>query len=422
VAEWPWDELLDPGWRRDVTDRLVRQVKHAARYTRVVLVAVAAVMLVVVLVAARAQVMTETFAASAFSDDAVARAYLSVLKPFIWTQLAAWAASLVVFAVFAFAMLAGMGVVEFCTDIVYALVTTDDEELARKSRRFDRLLRSGRLKALFWAGALYIALGVIGFALLRIETASPERVVIILTTYFAGMVPYGFAVWWYQALRIRRQTRSQFLDIYLFSKQTARHYFKATVDMMLYLGMLAWFFFAPVVTSFSWIGSSAGEYLRDFHSYDSRWETLAAEGATSLDWNSSRLFDLPAPDDLGDRLFILGDVGGFERWRETFPVVLDRMFLMLTITGLLAVGSPALVGTAIYKDGRGTIRSVLSATIKSTLLVLGLQLFIRKVYLVDPSRITGSSILFFLAVSYFLMQESMVSDKPQAVMETKSEG
>jgi hypothetical protein len=61
----------------------------------------------------------------------------------------------------------------------------------------------------------------------------------------------------------------------------------------------------------------------------------------------------------------------------------------------------------IYKEKRKVLLTVLYATIKSTILVIFLQVFIRKAYFIDISDIMGAGTIFMFVISFFLMQESV---------------
>jgi hypothetical protein len=412
-----------PAWQTSAIEEFRLQLLSGRRFALNVLLAVSALLAAAVFVFTRALAISPQRAGCALPSEAAAALYVSLLRPLLWAQLGVWACSLVLCALVAYAFFAAMGVVELTTEWISQTSAPDDERSTRRRMYYERILLKPRQRRFMWAGVVYACLVVAVFWFVHIEDATPRQAVSTLTWCALAAIPYIVSVGWHQLIRFRNRANSPYLDWYLFSRQSLRRNFKAVVNMMIWLAMVGWLFVVPVFYAMDWASAAGAGYLRQHQRYDARWESLTTHGYDPAQSYSPRLAALPEPDDLRAWLFALGPDAPLDAWRPVFPEVLRRLFLMLTVTAVCAVGAPALIWAALSRTSRRATWVLLAATLKSSALVLFMRLFIETAYRVDTSGLAGSAAVFFLAVSYFLMQDSPSVDAlPSRGLEARRAG
>ena len=280
--------------------------------------------------------------------------------------------------------------------------------------RFNRLFLGTVGKRLNFSIVIILSIVILIFIRLNIFEKDLSKLIDFFTNTICILVPIVYFFIWYQYLIIRNRRKKgrkrRYLDEYLFSKQIIRHRFKNVVIGIFFLALFGWTLLPILFGQLQFIENKGFNYLLGQGEYKTNWEYTYDKGYFINNINRNSFLNLPTPNNLKKSLSWLKNIGStdsYEELQKHFSYFQKRMFFVLTLIILCEIGIPSIINAMIYKEKRKVLLTVLYATIKSTILVIFLQVFIRKAYFIDISDIMGAGTIFMFAISFFLMQESI---------------
>ena len=280
--------------------------------------------------------------------------------------------------------------------------------------RFNRLFLVTIGKRLNISIVVILSLVMLIFIKLNIFEKNLPKLIDFFVITICILIPIVYSFTWYQYLSIRNRRKKvrkkNYLDEYLFSKQIIRHRFKNVIIGIIFLALFGWALLPILFGQLELIENEGFKFLSDNGEYEINWQWMHNKGYFSNNTNRTSFLDLPSPNNLKKSLSWLRNAGGLENYEELkkhFSYFQKKMFFVLTLIILCEIGIPSVINGLIYKEKRKVLLTVLFATVKSTLLVVFLQIFIRKAYFIDISNAMGAGAIFMFAISFFLMQESI---------------
>ena len=331
---------------------------------------------------------------------------IRLLPAYLNTYLAvAFADLIVIIALVGVIWVAGL-LIAFANEYLYSLFATDSQGIARQLRENAEKMRPTLMKVLGPVAAVLVASSAILILYGDVLHGGPEVMIARFVGATAIAIIIVTALGWWVAVRftLGREGR-EFLPV-LLSRQQMRRSFKAIVDMTVVLSLVGWLLLAPTVSAYERIAEFGASHLNRNHQYAQVWEEFIAPNLDAGREGTSSVPRLPPPESLAGSLFLLRDAGSFTQWSATFPLVMSSLFFVLTVYAACSIGVPSVFRVMLLRNGRAAAAALVLATVKSFIVVLGLQLFISRVYMVDITRPLGAGSVFFFAVSYFLMEQT----------------
>lgn len=289
---------------------------------------------------------------------------------------------------------------------LYQLFAKESQSFIARRTRISRFLwnKFGKRIQL----AVFLILCAISYLMIsmKIYQRPPKEQVNFFVIIIAFAVPVVYTVLWgkYLIIRARKKIMSNF-DKYLFSKQSIRRQFTSILTFLACLVVLGWILLYSLFGALERIERTGSSFLLNEFEYREKWDFIVEDGYLQYSTTSDSIAGVPSPDQLERSLSWLPALRS--EARTLFPQFQKGMFFILTLASLFQIGIPSVISAAIYKDRRKALLGVFLATLKSTLLVGGLQLFIRKAFFVDISEVMGIGTVFLFTVSFFLMQQSV---------------
>ena len=269
---------------------------------------------------------------------------------------------------------------------------------------YDRFL-SHRLRWQFRSAAL-VGLVVLSMIVLKLHLEDIDEnragpLVHTLGATFMLLVPAIFGIVWANAASMGTRHRkakdrsARRFERYLFSPDSRRMHFLGMGAILCFFALLTWVLLPLFFRVASLPSSGIAALIRNELWYDQLHAAFAGSGATTL----------PAPTALAERLDLLH--GLFESARSV--EVRDRLLMYLFITalfsGVLGLAIPSFTAAIRSLGYRRAIRSLLSKTLKSTLISSFLGLLVEYGFRLSTDRGFIWILIFSFTISFMLAHD-----------------
>ena len=295
------------------------------------------------------------------------------------------------------------------TEALYNLIYKGSIKLSLRRLQYIKILNENISNRFNYVR--FICMLIAGYVLQKINITKkpPKEIIDIFTFAVAIYIPIIYSFLWYQYTIIRKTrktaiTKKRF-DKYLFSRETIHRKYLFIIDGLLIFAVFGWILFPFLFGQFSWIESrGVNHILSEMEAYKSKLFVLDNNSfnKSSIDTLNNNFKSLK---ELKNSFTIFG--WDYYEFKKFFIPFQHGMFFILTFVLFCEIGIPSIINGLIYKEKRKVLLTVLFAAVKSTLLVVFLQIFIRKAYFIDISNAMGAGTIFMFAISFFLMQESI---------------
>ena len=297
---------------------------------------------------------------------------------------------------------------EIVTDGIFRLLFKLNRKIDKHNIRIKRVIFKGMRKNLAivsFITTLFLFYYV--FSNIYMKELSTESIIKYFrnASIFAAIVVY--ITTWYIYLYIRGKIKNKSIyDNFLFSKHSIRTRFKGVIAIMIFFFLLGWVLFPMLFFGYRIIIDKSIENLLPEDEYKLQY-SLIVEGShiDIFKENSKKIIGLPLPENYKKSLsFVsISDTTILKNSLKPFQRV---MFLILNIVMIGEVGFLSVVNAFIHKRKRKALLAVFYATLKSSLLIIFLGIFIKFAFFIDTSTQLGIGTFFIFLTSFFLMEQS----------------
>jgi magnesium-transporting ATPase (P-type) len=148
------------------------------------------------------------------------------------------------------------------------------------------------------------------------------------------------------------------------------------------------------------VEKAGAELVRQQTDYEDSWSRLLEDGYPTDRVVVSESLDLPAPDQLELRLTIIPQLRENTDRRDLVEHLQKKMFIVVAITAVFAIGLPAVVSSVLSKTNRENIKSTFITVAASTALVSTLGLFFEKAFFQDTGQSIGLGIVILIVIGF----------------------
>ncbi len=297
------------------------------------------------------------------------------------------------------------------TDGILLIVSREPLAEAKHRSRCEAALRKAAYRVI-WCGTIPVFLVFLYISPSYVATKPdiPDMV-----HYFARVLQFVAVVLplllWGHWLSIRfRRKRRRGLDWYLFSNTSIRRHFEGSIKILVLLALFGRVLLPGLFVSFQALGQSGAATLERYSHYREIRAELFVNGYEPVPSEVLPSLRFPEAERLPESLELLPDITAPQAASALVRQLQHEMFLAATLYLLIAIGFPSIVRSLLFGEYRKSVKTVLSATVKSVALVLALELILQKVFFIDLGSVFGVTAAFFFVVSYFLMQDSRTHD------------
>ena len=294
-------------------------------------------------------------------------------------------------------------------DFFFQLIVKEKYNFTRNRTRFYLFLKNKVGKKLNIL--LIIYLFFCSIYLLKIQYYKYDTIFIMKHCFYLIIicVPIIYITVWiiFISIRNRRKKKSKKkFDIFLFSQESIRRNFKTIIDAIVFFLILGWILIPGLFFCFDFTAVYFEKLILNKHSYKENYELIESEGYNNNLLKKATL-KLPNVTNLKDELHAIRSIINYEKIKKNLKKMQRGLFFILTLVSFCEIGIPSIVNAVIFKNKRKALKNIFISTIKTTILIICLQLIISKGFFIDISNIIGLSSLFFIIISFFLMQDTI---------------
>lgn len=295
--------------------------------------------------------------------------------------------------------------IRFLSNLIYSIYTKEDPIYVRNKIRIERFLYEKISKYLVIYFLFFIVLFAIFITITQIFYKPLEEIFIYSLIFTSlGIIPVWVIVWCnYLIIRKKRRNKLSF-DNYLFSKSTIRNRFKEIFSILIFFALFGWLLIPFLLKSFDYTESYAEKLMLDF-SYKDKLEIIKSEGFDNYNDMYSKL-NLPNPAELKKDLSVVSQLHILWNSKNALKLFQQGLFFIITLGAFLDIGIPSVLNALFYKSKRKALKLIFYTTLKSTAIILILQLIISNLFFIDVSDYLGIGTIFLFIMTFLLMQSS----------------
>ncbi|MFO7604927.1 MAG: hypothetical protein R6W72_01310 [Desulfurivibrionaceae bacterium] len=233
------------------------------------------------------------------------------------------------------------------------------------------------------------------------------NIAFIFVSFFAPLF-YLLAVIFIRHKRIKSNKKILFFDKFFFSKESTRRRFKTVIDLLIILFLIGRVFM-PLAHHFTEKTINNGyNQLLNKYDYENRFNELINDvqytnGKITID---SEFLDSIKVENVKKYLVAINpNVIGMSRLNNLLPSIMRGFILALSIFALIEIGFYSLVGSFVYDRGN-TFKSIIKATIGSTIFFTFLQLMLGEAFFVETDKLLNVSTILIFFITYFMYLQS----------------
>jgi hypothetical protein len=229
----------------------------------------------------------------------------------------------------------------------------------------------------------------------------------VFVSFFAPLF-YLSTIMLIRRKRIKNNNKTLYFDKYFFSKDSIRRRFKTVIDLLIVL-LLIGRVFIPAIHHFSenTINKGYNQLLHE-HNYEKKFNDLIDDeqytsGKITID---SEFLESIKIENVKQYLVAINpNAIEISRLNKLLPSIMRGFVLVLSIFALIEIGVYSLVGSFVYDRGN-TFKSIIKATIGSTVFFAFLQLTLGEGFFVETGKIFNVSTILLFFITYFMYLQS----------------
>jgi len=290
--------------------------------------------------------------------------------------------------------------------IIYQVFYPVDYKQQRRISLYGEIIDQSLQRTWFFLLIAYLVFSTIFLSLGNPGARSPSQFVRMGALLMIGSVPIILSTIWLKFSNIRRKRRKlrrRVFDTFLFSRSAMRLKLKGTLVGLVFLGLLGTI---SIPQYFQLINNLSSSYQKVIVGSFENLEFIATYREGNQREEKPSKGKLISKEEIAEAINPISKLGNPKNYNTLIPYLQKYLFLLITIFGLLDIGIPVIYKTVLNKGYRTAITRISLLTIKSTIVVALLSLFIKKAFFIDINDPIGIGIMFSLLLSFFLTQDA----------------
>ena len=229
-------------------------------------------------------------------------------------------------------------------------------------------------------------------------------------------IPMGYFFVWKNFLEVRNTRKTKKaqnnFSFFLFSKKSISEKFKNILVVIFIFSFIGWVA-VPFLFGISQnLGNIGAYYLNNQMDYKSNYYLIEKYGySENILQEDSNIIKLPTPFELGNTLSLLNRKFENIDLKTLFNKFQHGMFNVMILVIICEVAIPSILNLLFFRKERKGFITILYLSLQSIFVILFLQIFIKKAFFIDISKVVGMGPLVLFVITFVLMINSVQPKK-----------
>lgn len=296
-------------------------------------------------------------------------------------------------------------VVKLVVDVGVGAIVPENPKFGRQKRRFCKVINQSIRRLVIWTSVAIIFLVTVVYIAIGVQDKTAEQAVEILIWIVIVISPVVFGINWFRILRVRRDRRSQIRvswDNYYLSRQALFDELKGSLQFAITIALIGIFLlpaFGKMLIEIEQVGANIVEAQTD---YQASWSEIVTGGYPSDTTIVNSEIDLPAPSNLELYLGWVDELIHNVDGDDLIKRFQEGMFLVVLVVTGLSIGIPTAVSFVVLPERRRLIRSALTTTLTTSVVLAGVAIFFQKAFFQDSGAPIGLGLIVAVMVGFAL--------------------